>query len=234
MKQISLDAKKREETGKTLVKLSRRQALIPGVVYGKKTKSLPIVIGLKELEKILIQGAAHKIVKLQIASNGAHQEKMCMIQEIQRDALGSRILHVDFHHISMEEKIEATVPLSLQGDPAGLKEGGVLDHVLWEIEVKALPMNLPEKLTLDVSALLINQSLHVKDIPVPEGVEVIHNLEEVVVVVHPPRVEELPTAVATTAEAGAAAAAPAQPEVISKGKKEEEEPAAAETAKPKK
>jgi large subunit ribosomal protein L25 len=228
METIALEAKKRKEKGKVAAKLFRQKGLIPGVVFGKKTPSLPLLIPRQSLEKALYLGAAHKIVNLKIETEHSKEEKMCVIQEIQRDVFGKQVLHVDFHEISMEEKITSKVPLELVGTPKGVKAGGILDHVLWEVEVKALPIKMPEKITLDVSGLDITQSLHVKDIKPPEGVEILEDPEEIVVVLHPPRVEEVPGAEGTVAQPST----PAQPEVISKGKKETEESEGAE--KPKK
>lgn len=221
MQTIALDAKKREEKGKVAAKVLRQGGQVPAVVFGKKTESLPLSVPTQHLEKALHSGAAHKIVNLKIENGG---EKMCVILEVQRDTFGKKLLHVDFHEISMEEKIASQVPVELLGTPVGVRDGGIIDHVMREVEVRALPLALPEKLTLDVSSLTIHQSLHVKDLKPPEGAEILHDAEDVVVVVHPPRVEEAPVAVAT-AEGAAATAAPAasaQPEVITKGKKEEE------------
>lgn len=223
MEQITLAATKRPERGKVHARLARSKGAVPAIIYGKKMDTVPLSIQAQALEKALAHGAAHKIVNLKIETGGAREEKLCLIHEIQKDVFGRRLLHVDFHHISMQDKITAKVPVELKGEPTGAKEGGILDHVLWELEVEALPANLPEKLTADVSSLAINQALHVKDVKLPEGVEVLDDPEEVVAVVHPPRAEEVavaaPSAEGTTAEA---AATPAQPEVISKGKKEED------------
>lgn len=222
MEQITLEVKHRKEKGKVLAKRLRSLGMIPGIVYGKETAaSFPVFVETQRFDKILHQGAAHKIILLQIEQDSSREEKFCVIQEIQRDAFGDQILHVDFHHISMEEKLQSKVPLTLHGEAIGVKDGGVVDQVLWEIKIEALPINLPEKLVLDITPLAINQSFHVRDIPVPEGVTILEDREEVAVVIHPPRIEETPVAVAA-AEAGVAAAAPAQPEVITKGKKEEE------------
>lgn len=236
MEQIVLEAKERSEKGKTVIKHSRREGWIPAVVYGRKSDTQLLFIPVAALDKALHRGAAHKIINLEIAGKNGKDEKPCVIHEIQRDVFGKRVLHIDFHQISMEEKITAKIPLTLKGEAPGIKEGGVLDHVLWEVEVKALPLTLPEKLTADISGLLINQSIHVRDIPLPEGVEILEDSSEVVAVIHPPRVEEV---VAAPVVEAAVAVAPAQPEVISKGKKEEEgvpekAPEKAKEEKPKK
>jgi len=219
MKQIALEAQKRDITGKAPIRKSRSDGFVPGVLYGKKTETLSITIALPALVKAIAQGAAHKIINLKIDTEPKGGEKLCVIHEIQRDTFGQKILHVDLHHISMDEKITSTVPIETQGSPVGLKEGGVLEHVLWEVEVEALPLNLPEKLIADVSSLGIHQSIHIKNLTLPEGVEILNDPEEIIAVVHPPRAEEV---VAPTPAVEGAVATAAQPEVIAKGKKEEE------------
>lgn len=235
MQQIILEAQKREVKGKSSVRKIRTEGLVPGIVYGKKAENLQVSIPLPALVKAMAQGAAHKIINLKIDSSKKGDEKLCVIHEIQKDTFGQKILHVDFHHISMDEKITAKIPIEIEGTPAGTKEGGILEHVLWEVEIEALPLNLPEKLKVDVSALNIHGAIHVKDVVLPEGVKILEDAEEIVAVVHPPRAEE---EVVAPAPAEGAVAVPAQPEVITKGKKEEEgaveekAPAAASAEKP--
>jgi large subunit ribosomal protein L25 len=221
MEQIVLEVEKREETGKVAAKLLRQKGLIPVVLYGKKTKTFPLKIQAATFKKVLEKGGVHKIFNLKVSTDHSSEEKTCVIQEIQKDPFGKIILHVDFHEISMQDKIKSKIPLELTGTSPGIKEGGIVDHVLWEVEVESLPLNLPEKILIDISTLTINQSLHVRDIKPLEGVEILNDPEEVLVVIHPPRTEEAPAAAEATL--AVQPAAPTQPEVISKGKKEEEE-----------
>lgn len=219
MQQLILEAKKRDVKGKSSVRKARTDGFVPGIVYGNKVDNIRVSIALPALVKAMAQGAAHKIINLKIDSAKKADEKLCVIHEIQRDTFGKKILHVDFHHISMDKKITASVPIELHGTPAGQKDGGILEQVIWEVEVEALPLNLPEKLTADVSPLVIHQSIHLNDLALPEGVEILEKPEEIVAIVHPPRAEEV---IAPVAPAEGAVAVPAQPEVIAKGKKEEE------------
>lgn len=217
MEQITLEAKKRSDCGKGESRKLRRENIIPAVIYGKDMPPLTLTLLRRDLAKILAKGATHKLINLQIDENGSPIQKLCLIQELQRDVFQKRVLHVDFHQISLTEKITATIPLKLTGEAKGVKNGGILDHVLWEVEVEALPTQIPEIFMLDISGLEIGHSLHIKEIPIPADVKLLAPPDEVVAVVHPPRVE----AVAAVTEVAAAA----QPEVITKGKGEEEAPA---------
>ena len=228
MEQIVLDAKMRDGLGKGNSRQLRREELIPAVIYGRDMEPLTLTLTRRDLAKVLVKGAAHKLINLQIENNGSSTQKLCMIQELQRDIFQKRVLHVDFHQVSLTEKITATIPVKLVGDAKGVKNGGILDHVLWEVLVEALPRELPEEIVINVADLEVGHSVHVKEIPTAEGVKILASPDDVVVVVHPPKVEVAPAA----AEPGALA--PAQPEVIGKGAKAEEEGVPAKGEKEKK
>jgi large subunit ribosomal protein L25 len=145
-----------------------------------------------------------------------------MIQEIQRDPLQPEIVHVDFHAVSATEKLTAEVPIETVGEPVGVKTGGgLLEHILRSIEVECLPGDLPERIEVDVSNLDIGDSVHVKDLKLPSGVEALVDEDLTVLSVSEARVEE--------EEVAAAEAAPAAPEVITAKKPEEGAGASAES-----
>lgn len=237
MEQLLLKAELREEKGKEKSKKIRFAGDVPAVVYGRGMDNvmvrLPEILMAKALKT---HAGANVIINLNI--NGYKEKEVTvMISEIQRDVFQKKIIHVDFHKISLDEKVEVSVKVKLVGDAIGIKEGGVLDHVMWEIEIEALPMQIPQELELDISAMAIGDSLQVKDIKFPEGVTPKADLDEAVVIIHHPKAEEVAAVAAPVeGEAGAegapaaAAAAPAaevktsgaSPEVIKKGKKEEE------------
>lgn len=221
MEQVVLEARARKERGKIQSNRLRKSGYVPGVIYGRSMEALSIQIQDKEMRKVLAKGGSHKLINVKI--NGNDSPLLCLIQEVQKDPIQKEILHVDLHQISMDETISVTVPVHLKGEAPGVSEGGVLDHVLWEMEVEALPTQLPESVTVDISQLTIGHPIHVKEVPLPEGVKTLEEPEAVVVVVHPPRVEVVE---APAVEALAAAApAPTQPEVITKGKEKEGEEA---------
>lgn len=239
MEQVLLKAGKREEKGKEKCKKIRVKGNVPAIVYGKSVDSMPIAVTEKDFTKVLkTESGQNVIINLQIDEN-KDKDFLVMVSEIQRDVFQKKILHVDFHKISLDEKVTVSIPVKLIGESLGVKEGGVLDHVLWQIEIETLPMQIPEHVEADISELKIGDSLHVKDIKFPEGVTTTAELEDAVVIIHHPKAEEVAAPVAAVegeaeavpaVAAAAAVAAPEAkaaggggPEIIKKGKKEEEE-----------
>ena len=124
-----------------------------------------------------------------------------MLQEVQHHPLTGKVVHVDFHEVAETEKVTVSVPVETVGEPAGVKNGGgTLEHILHKLKVRCLPKNLPEQITLDVTALEIGKSIHIADIVPPAGVEIMGEKTRTVVAVAAPRAEE--EVVATTAAAG--------------------------------
>jgi large subunit ribosomal protein L25 len=168
----------------------------------------------KSLRSVLLRKA--NLVDLNI--DGGRNEK-CVIREVQWDPLTSRPLHVDLMGIKLTEKITVKVSVRMVGSPVGVKEGGTLQTMLRELEVECLPLDIPQDIPIDVSALKIHDAVHVGDIKL-ERVKILNDPEHVIATVLPPRLEEAPAA-APTEEA-------AEPEVIGHGKKEEAEAEPAE------
>jgi large subunit ribosomal protein L25 len=212
---IELKASKREELGKKNKKI-RAQGLIPAIVYGRKFKPATVSINAKEFRKKVLQSDAgtNLIFTLKMTDDGKAKSMPVITHSIDRNPLNDQILHLDFMHISMDEKLKTEVPVELIGGvPIGVKDdGGVLVHGLREIEVKCLPGDIPDKFEVDVSQLKINESLQVSDIKVSKKIEVLSNLEEMIAQVSPPTKEEevappilTPEEAAAAAEAGVAA-----------------------------
>jgi large subunit ribosomal protein L25 len=226
MEKIELEAKKRIEFGKKLGKL-RDQGLIPAIVYGKKIQALSIAVDKKSFVKniLLSEAGMNAIVTLKIADEKG-KGLAVLTHEVQRDPLTDDILHVDFRHILMDEAIKTRVPVELTGLPIGVKDdGGVLVHGLREVEVKCLPTDIPDKFVIDVSALKINDSLHVSDLTKVSKVEILTNPSEMVANCSPPTKEEVVAAPVPTPEEVAAAAA-AAPELAEEEIKEKSAPGA--------
>jgi len=156
-------------------------------------------------------------------------EYTALVRDVQYDPLTHGILHLDFQHISLTETVEVRVTLHLNGTPVGVKDGGgILEYILRDVEVRCLPTAIPASIDVDVSALNIGDSIHVRDLSVPD-VEILTDADSTIATVVPPTViEEKPAEAAATEEAAA------EPEVIAKGKKDEEEPAEAGEEKGKK
>ncbi|MBI4349386.1 MAG: 50S ribosomal protein L25 [Elusimicrobia bacterium] len=214
--ELNLEAKVRDSKSKKaeLTKL-RKDRMIPGVVYGGKKSPVNVVVNEKELTKLVKAGGANAIIHLKTAKG----DDTVILKELQRHVVNNQPIHADFQRISMTAKIEVKVPLHVVGEAPGVKTGGgILEHVLREFKVRALPAKIPQKIDLDVSNLQLNQSIHVKDVAIPEGVEVLDALDHIVVNIVQPTAEE----VVAPAPGAEGAAAGTEPEVIAKGKKEEE------------
>lgn len=211
---VELKANKREELGKK-AKNVRKQGLIPAVVYGRKFKAMSISVDNKEfIRKVLKSEAGHNLIfTLKISEDGTKKDVPVITHSVQQDSMTDDIIHLDFMHIVMDEAIKTEVPIELLGVPIGVKEdGGVLVHGLRDIEVKCLPGDIPDKYELDVTALKINDSLHVSDIKVSDKIEILTSEGEMLASVSPPTKEEEEVPPPATPEEAAAAAAAAEGE----------------------
>jgi large subunit ribosomal protein L25 len=215
MATATLNATARSTTGKGAARKLRGAQQIPGVVYGHGRSPQPLTIDLRDLQKLLDRYSADTtVVELSIDGTTART----LIRDIQRHPYRPQILHVDFQELVAGELVTIDLPIHLIGTPNGVRvDGGMLDQVLREITIEVDPSNIPSHVELDVTALEINDSLHVSDLKLPDGVTVLTELEQTVCVVAPPRVEEEPVPVAVEGEE-----AVAEPELIRKPKEEEE------------
>ncbi len=218
MKSISLTAFPRSVAKRAGVKKLRSAGRVPAVIYGGKTKPQNLEINTKDLENVVHHSASENVL-LDLAVDGS--KFLALVKEIQHNPLSGEMLHVDLHAVSENEKVTVSVPVEAIGEAAGVKTGGgVLEHVLFKIKVRATPKDLPEVINVDVSALEIGKSIHLGEIKLPAGVEALGNKDISVFTVAAP-VTEAQEAAAT--EAGAATA---EVEMI-KEKKEEGEAAPA-------
>jgi large subunit ribosomal protein L25 len=211
---VTLKAERRATNGKGAARQIRMLGKIPGVVYGHGREPEPVSVVQGELEKALI-GIAAESTLFDLSVDGTTIK--ALIREIQRHPVRSLIIHVDFYEIHADEKITLSVPVHLEGTPDGVKNGGgVLDQVLREIEIQVLPADIPERVTLDVTALAIGHSLHVRDLKI-ERATILTEADATLCTVVAPRAEEVaPVAGAETA------AESAEPELIRKPKPDEE------------
>lgn len=218
MATVSFNATAREGTGKGAARTLRREGLVPAVIYGHGRDPISLSLNARDLDKMLGHIQAESTV-IDITVGG--QTAKTLIREIQRHPIKRQILHVDFQALVAGEKVTVNIPITLVGIPEGVKlEGGVLDQTLRELEIEVDPANIPDHAELDVSAMVIGDSLHVSDIKLPEGVEILDDPETSVAVVAAPRavIEETPAAEGVEGAAEAAA----EPEVIGKGPSDEE------------
>ena len=213
----TLQAERRSGRGKNEARRLRAQGKIPAVVYGaEKGKAVEIAVDPKILMRILhSESGVNTLIGLQLDSGATR----VMVKEYQLDPITHQLLHTDFYQIAMDKTLTVTVPIVLKGEARGVKQqGGIVDFVNREIEIEVLPGDIPENITVDVSELLLNQGLRVRDL-LTEGAKwkAISDDDMMIVHVVALKAEEEPAAVE------AAVAAPAEPEVIKKGKTDKEE-----------
>lgn len=189
---LELNAQIREILGKK-VKTLRNNGLVPVVLYGTNSKSTPLQVKYKELEKIYKEAGENTIVKLKVKGGKKNEdEQNVLIYDIERDPLTEKFIHVDFYAVRMDKPITAHVPLVFEGTSSAVDvDGGVLVKNLMEIEVEALPANLPHEIKVDISMLkTFDDLIYIKDLKIPNDVKILARPEDIITSVVPPRSEE--------------------------------------------
>ena len=219
MATVSFTANSRDAVGKGAARTLRSKGEIPAVIYGHGREPLPLSLNARDLDKLLghIQ-AESTVIEVTVGSTTAKT----LIREIQRHPIRRQILHVDFQALVAGEKVTVNIPIVLVGIPEGVRlEGGVLDQTLRELEIEVDPSNIPDHFELDVTNMVIGDSVHISDLKVPEGVEVLDDPETSVAVVAAPRAVIEETAAVEAVEGAEGVAV--EPEVIGKGLGDDEE-----------
>ena len=218
---IKLEARERDAVGSRETRRLRRQGLIPGVLYGRGKKPHPIVVPERDLRRALT-GAHGLHAILDVVLDGQKTTHSSVLKDVQRDSLRGVITHFDLHEVRLDEAIVSSVVVELVGESPGVKEGGVLSQVAREVTVQALPLEMPDRIELDVGRAEMGATLRVADLPRLEGATVLDDSEMVIATVTAPtRVvepeveevaegEELPEGEAAEAAAEEGAAAPAE------------------------
>ncbi|HET7854450.1 MAG TPA: 50S ribosomal protein L25 [Candidatus Methylomirabilis sp.] len=220
MEFVDLKVERRTGTGKSVARRLRQQGRIPAIVYGEG-EPIPVAADPKSLLKALRTEAGENVILNLTIVDTDEVTRKAMVKGVQVDPVSGIVLHADFLAISMERPIEVGVPVDLMGVARGVKEeGGIVEQILRELKVKCLPSAIPDRIQLDISTLSMGDVVHVKDLAIPGGVELLTDREQVVVTVAAAPVEEVAVPVAAEAVAPEAAEAPA------------EEGAAKEAAKP--
>ena len=217
-KQVKLKAEPRPDVGRSAVRKLRARGFVPAVIYGRNDKPQPLQVSARDINAMMSQASGENVlVELEIAGDG--KTRTALVQEVQHSPVGGEIRHIDFNAISMDQMIQAEVPLEPVGTAIGVKTfGGLLEQSLRSLAVECLPGDLPDRIIVDVSELNIGDSIHVREIQLPEGVTPKVQPDLTAFSVLAPMVEEEPVA----AEAEAAA----EPEVITENKEEGEAAAA--------
>ncbi len=171
MKRIPFEVKYREKTGKNYVKKLRRAGIIPGVVYGPGIDGgIPVEVELKKLTKLLREeGDKAFLLDLKILKDGASEEHVALLKEIQKDIITRQPIHVDFQKVDLTKEVTVSVEVVLEGTPIGVEKGGILEQEVDELEIVCLPTEIPDVIKIDVSSLDIGDSIHVSDIKLEKG-----------------------------------------------------------------
>jgi large subunit ribosomal protein L25 len=221
-RQVKLKAEPRTNVGRSAVRKLKAHGLIPAVIYGGKDKPRPLQVAARDINSMMSHASGENVL-VELEITGEESSRTALVQEVQHSPVGGEIRHLDFHAISMDETIQAEVPLEPVGTATGVKTfGGLLEQSLRALTIECLPRDLPDRITVDDSALNIGDAIHVRDIQLPSGVTAKVQPDLTAFSVVAPIVEEEPVAAAVE---GAAAG----PEVITEKKEEGE---AAATAAP--
>jgi large subunit ribosomal protein L25 len=230
--QFDMKVETREAVGKGVARTLRRQGKIPGILYGQG-ECIALTVDPTEIRKVLrSDSGSNSLLNLSIAKGGKEVKRTAMLRDYQLDPITGTILHADLFEVALDKPIRVRVPVAVtEGTPAGVAEGGILQHNMRELHIECLPRQIPAHVMVDPTALKINEGIHVREVPLPAGVRLLDDPDMMVVSIAAPISEEKLEALLATTPAGEGAA---EPEVIGKGKEEEgaEEAAAAGEAKP--
>lgn len=215
MPDLTIVAQTREERGKNAARRRRVAGMIPGILYGNRVEPISVTLNPKDIVAILKSAQGENtLFRVKVGQDG--EAAQVMIRDYQLDPVTHALLHADLLRIAADKTLHLDIPVELVGEPAGVKDGGILDHVLREVKVECLPANIPQAITVDVSSLVIGAVIRLRDVQPPEGVEFLTEPDVAIATLEAPRKEE------EEVPAEAAATEPAEPEVLKKGKAAEE------------
>jgi len=183
-----LEVQPRSTLGKSAVKKMRAEGLVPAVLYGKEEESIPLVVNEYALDRFFHKYGQSMLVSLVSDANNKDEEKLAIVKEVQYHPVTGRVSHLDFYSIRIGVPIEVEVPLSFEGKSVGIDKGGLLQPVRRSLEIRCLPREIPEVLTIDVSALDLGDAIHVNDLDI-EGIEFVSPVNFTIVTVQAPKAE---------------------------------------------
>jgi large subunit ribosomal protein L25 len=213
METTKLKASERKDFSKSETRRIRNEGFIPGVFYSKNNQLIHINVADKAINPLVFTAKTH-LISLELEG---HDEYECIIKDVQFHPVTDKVIHFDLLGLTKGEKIKLEIPVQLVGSPVGLKEGGVIQHVMHKIEVECLPRHIPEHITIDISGLNLNDSVHISDLKY-DDIEFTDSQDSLIVQVTHAKIKE-----EATPAAEAVVEETAEPEVIAKGKKEEKE-----------
>ncbi|KUO50725.1 MAG: hypothetical protein APF76_15625 [Desulfitibacter sp. BRH_c19] len=190
METVLIEAKMRSEQTKGSNNRMRGQSFVPAVLYGKEVENTSIVVSEKEMDKIIAQGGENVFARMSLDKEGSIEDYNVILKEVQRHPVKGTLSHIDFYQVSMSEKLNTVVPISLVGDCIGIAEGGMLQHMLRELDIRCLPSDIPSSIEVDISNLNIGDSILVSQIQTTEDVEIVEDPNTVIVSIASPQAEE--------------------------------------------
>ncbi|MDR2542101.1 MAG: 50S ribosomal protein L25 [Treponema sp.] len=205
MSKVVLQAKNRQNVGSAESRRIRKSGRIPAVIYGRSGSAVSIDMDSSDFIKNTKGISESTIIKLEVENKSYD----AFVKDTQRNIIDGKILHIDFYEVESGVVLRAKVSLVLQGNPIGVREGGMLENPFHEIEIECLPSDLPERIEIDISGLKANQSLYVRDIPLAKGIRLLTNPDQVVALVKFAKAEAAAAATTEAAATPEAAAAPA-------------------------
>ncbi len=192
MEKANLSADVREQLGKGASRRLRKKGLIPSILYGPKTMTIPLALDHKEIREILSKAAGTNVlINLRIGEGDKGAVKTVMIKGYQLDSIKRTLIHADLYEVSMEEKISVTVPINIVGKSPGVEIGGSLSQVFRDVEIECLPMDIPDKFDVDISELDVGDSIHVADLVVKEEIEILTDKKTTLVTIVAPMAAEV-------------------------------------------
>jgi large subunit ribosomal protein L25 len=228
--QFDMKVETRQAVGKGIARTLRRAGKIPGILYGQG-ECLALTMEPDQIRKVLhSESGSNALLNLDIAGGSGKAKRTAMLRDYQVDPISGAILHADLFEVAMDKPVRVRVPVAVtEGTPAGVAEGGVLQHNLRELHIECLPAQIPDHIMVDPGPLKINQGIHVKEIPVISGIRILDDPDMMVVSIAAPISEAKLEALLSATPAGEGAS---EPEVIGKAKEEEPATEAAAGAKP--
>jgi large subunit ribosomal protein L25 len=211
---LEIEVNARQPGTKHQARRLRREGKIPAVLYGPKVQPLALELNRKDFSNRVAGLEGSHLVRMKSASTTL-ADKVALVKEMQYHPITGDVIHADFYEVDLMARIEVSVPLHFVGKGAGVVRGGILQPIVREIQVECLPLDIPQYFDVDVSGLDIGDSVHIEDLPMPEGVTAVYDSNFALVTVATPTVEEEPTAAAAATPEAAAVASPEE-------KKEEE------------
>jgi large subunit ribosomal protein L25 len=211
---LEIEVNARQPGSKHQARRLRREGKIPAVLYGPKVQPLALELNRKDFSNRVAGLEGSHLVRMKSASTTL-ADKVALVKEMQYHPITGDVIHADFYEVDLTARIEVSVPLHFVGKGAGVVRGGILQPIVREIQVECLPLDIPQYFDVDVSGLDIGDSVHIEDLPMPEGVTAVYDSNFALVTVATPTVEEEPTAAAAATPEAAAVASPEE-------KKEEE------------